>query len=72
MYVSFYYRQAAVLFNSGTLDGLQPNEGALLYSEQLKGLKILNSGNTQLWYIIELCSLRLSKAVGRNFKRSLS
>lgn len=56
----FDYRKTAVLFNRVTLHGLQPNEGALLYPgyfPDLKGMKIPNSGNTLLEYIIELRSL---------------
>ena len=54
------YSNTAVLFNRATLHGLQSNEGALLYPgyfPDLKGTKILKSGNTLLEYIIELRSL---------------
>jgi len=71
----FDYRNTAVLFNSATLQGLQPNEGALLhpgYFPGLKGNEIVHSGNTLLEYKIELHSLRLGKAVGRNFRPRMS
>jgi len=71
----FDYRNTAVLFNSATLRGLQPNEGALLYPGYFPGFKgneILHSGNTLLENIIELHSLRLGKAVGCNFRPSMS